>query len=191
MRVPVRPLALRVAFVRRVNVELHRQPLRHEMRLGEGAGQRDPVLGGHIGVGRQRQHDLASHLCVLAPFRRFSFVPQHTGLAKPFGRALGQQDSVVLGCVAMAEVEHLAGPLGRDLLPAIVSRRTHRAAAGTTGDIAGTREFDGQATHMALFWSAASRVAPAMHIASARSRSLCSLGAEPAAAVWWARTKVR
>jgi len=58
---------------------------------------------------------------------------------------------MVLGRVAMAEVEHLAGPFSGDLLPAIVSRRTHRAAAGTTGDIAGTREFDGQGTHMALF----------------------------------------
>lgn len=105
MRVPVRPLALGFRSVRRVHVELNRQALRDEMRLGEGAGHGDAVLGRDLGVGRQRQHDLAGDLGVLAALGRLRRVPQLARLGEPGRGAVRQQHGMVLGRVAVAEVE--------------------------------------------------------------------------------------
>ena len=44
MRVPVRPLGLALALMRRVHVELHREALGDEVLLGERSRQVDPVL---------------------------------------------------------------------------------------------------------------------------------------------------
>ncbi len=146
---PVRPLALRLRSVRRVDVELHREALGDEMLLREGAHQREPVLCGDLPVCRQCEHDLAGDLGVLAALCRFRRVPQLARLAETLGRAIGQQHGVVLGRIAVAEIEHLARAFGGDLLPAVVGGGPHRAAAGAAGDVAGTGECDGHAGTLA------------------------------------------
>jgi hypothetical protein len=54
-----------------------------------------------------------------------------------------QQHLVVLGGVAMAEVEELAGALGRDRVAAVIGCRAHCIAARAAGDVAGAGELDG------------------------------------------------
>ena len=170
MRVPVRALALRFRPVRRVNVELNCQTLRDEMLLGEGAGHRDPVLGRDLTVGWQRQHDLTGDLGVLPALGGFCRVPQLGRPAKPLGRALGQQHLMVLGRVAVAEVEYLARPLGGDRLPPVIGGGPNGAPAGAAGDVAGTGELDGHGAPWLPCLPCASRVALTTHIAFARSR---------------------
>ena len=46
MRVPVRPFGVRLALMRRVHVELHREALGHEMLLGKRPRQGDTVFDG-------------------------------------------------------------------------------------------------------------------------------------------------
>ena len=75
-----------VALVRRVHVELHRKTLGDEVLLGEGPRQLDAVLVGELGIGRQRQHDLAGDLRVLAPLGRLRRVPQHRTVGEPSRR---------------------------------------------------------------------------------------------------------
>jgi len=123
--------------MRRVDVELHGQPLGHEVLLGEGAGQLDPVRRGQLAVGRQRQHDLARDLAVLPAFRRLGRVPQHGAVGEPRIGPLRQQHLVVFRRVAVAEVEQLARPLGLDRLAGVVGRGPHGVAAGGAGQVAG------------------------------------------------------
>ena len=87
MRVPIGALALQVAPVRRVNVELNRKPLGDEMLTGEGARQFDPILVGNLGVRRQGHDDFAGDLRILATLRRLRRVPQSRGVAKFLIRA--------------------------------------------------------------------------------------------------------
>ena len=171
MRVPVRALALRLGPVRRVNVELHRQPLRDEMLLGEGAGHRNPVLGCHLPVGRQRQHDLTGDLGILPALGGFGRVPQLASPAEPLRRTLGQQHLVVLGRVAVPEVEHLARALGLDRLAGVVGGGPDGAPAGAAGDVAGTGELDGHGGSLNQPRCPRKPHRNAMHIASARFRS--------------------
>ncbi len=184
MRVPVRPLALRLRPVRRVDVELHRKTLGDEMLLREGTHQCEPVLRRDLPVGRQGEHDLAGDLGVLAALCRFRRVPQLARLAETLGRAIRQQHGMVLGRVAVAEVEHLARAFGGDLLPAVVGGRPHGAAAGAAGDVAGTGKCDGHAGTLAAL--------PALRKPRCPCNAYCvctpplaygSLGAEPAARV--------
>ena len=79
---PVRALALHVARVRRMHVELNRQTLRDEVLDCETPRQLDPILDRDLGVRRQREHDLAGKLGVLAALRCFGRVPQHGGCAE-------------------------------------------------------------------------------------------------------------
>ena len=172
MRVPVRPLGLALALVRRVHVELHRQALGDEVLLGERPRQCDAVLVGQFRIRRQRQHDLAGDLRVLALLRRLRRVPQHRAVGEPRIRAVGQQHLVVLGRVAVPEVEHLAGALRRDGGALVVRRRAHGAAAGAAGDVARAGKLDGHARHLDRSLGCfASSHCRAMHIASARFRS--------------------
>jgi hypothetical protein len=90
MRVPIGALRFGIAFVRGVHVELHRQPLRHELLRGEGAHQLDAVLVADLGIGRQCDDDLARHLGVLALLGRLRRIPQHTRFAELLCRTLGQ-----------------------------------------------------------------------------------------------------
>ena len=113
------------------------------MRLGEGAGQRDPVLVVHLGIRRQRQHDLAGNLRILAAFRRFRRVPQHAGPAESLCRTLGLQHRMVFRRVAMAKVEQLAGALRLDRLAAVIRRRAHGTAARAAGNVARAGKLDG------------------------------------------------
>jgi hypothetical protein len=75
MRVPVRPLRLHVPRMRRVHVQLHRQPAADEVLEGEAAHQLDPVLMAELAVRRQRHHQLARHLRVLASASRLRTQP--------------------------------------------------------------------------------------------------------------------
>jgi len=189
--VPVRAFALGVALVRRVNVELHPPDPSPRNASRRRTGPRDPVLGGHIRVGRERQHNLAGHLRVLAPLRRLGGVPQTRGprqTAPPHPRVGGRHGARARrdgGSRTPRRSARPRSPRARCKPPnAPRCRRNH-------GRYSGHARIRWPSHTHALFWSAASRVAPAMHIASARLSSLCSLGAEPAAAVWWARTEVR
>ena len=137
-----------------MDVELHGQALGHEVLGGKGTGQLDPVFRRELAVGRQRQHDLAGDLGVLALLRRLGRVPQHCAVGEPGIGALGQQHLVVLGGAAMAEVEQLAGALGGDRLAGVVGRRAHGVAAGGAGQVAGTGEGDGHVGTLPLTWLA-------------------------------------
>ncbi len=136
-------LAFPAVAVRCVHVELHGQALGHEVLGREGAGQLDPVLSRQHPVGRQRQHDLAGDLAVLALLGRLRRVPQCCGVGQAGIRAVGQQHLVVLGGLTMAEVEQLAGALGRDRLAGVVGRRPHGVAARGAGQVARTGEGNG------------------------------------------------
>ena len=109
----------------------------------EVAGQLDPVLRRQHPVGWQGQHDLAGDLAVLTLLRCFRRVPQHRGVGQVRTGPLGQQYLMVLGGVAVAEVEQLAGSLGRDCFAGVVGCRAHGVAAGSAGQVAGTGESDG------------------------------------------------
>ena len=135
--------AFAALLLRRVHVELHREALGDEVLLGERAGQLDPVLGRQHPAGRQRQHDLAGDLGVLAALRCLGRVPQHRAVAEPGIGTLGQQHRVVLRGVPVTEVEQLADPLGGDRIAGIVGSRAHGVAAGGAGQIPGTGERDG------------------------------------------------
>ena len=143
MRVMIRALALAVRAMGRMHVELRRQPLRHEVRFGKAARQLDPVVRADFGIGRQGQNQLPRHLRVAAPLRRLGRVPKSTRVAEGFRRALRQHHLVVIGRVAMGEVEHLAGALGDDLVAAVIGARPHRVAAGLAGNVSGAGEGDG------------------------------------------------
>jgi hypothetical protein len=108
--------------MRPMHVELDHQALRHEVFHGKGPRQGYPVLVGQFGIGRERQHDLAGNLRVLPFFRRLRRIPQHAAIAERLGRPLGQQHLVVLGRVAVLEVEELARPLGLDRLAGVIGR---------------------------------------------------------------------
>ena len=83
MRVPVRPLGLALSLMWPVHVELHREALGHEVLHGERPRQLDAVLVGQFRIRRQRQHDLAGDLRVLAFLRRLRGIPQHRAVGKP------------------------------------------------------------------------------------------------------------
>ena len=87
MRVPIGALALQIATVRRVNVELNREPLGDEMLLRERARQFDPVFVRNFGIGRQRHDDFAGDLRILAPLRRLRRVPKSCGVGEFLIRA--------------------------------------------------------------------------------------------------------
>ena len=188
MRVPVRPLGVRVALpprlgvVWRVHVELHGKTLGDEVLLGERPCQLDAVLGGDTGVGRQRQHDLAGDLRVLAFLGGLRRVPQHRAVGEPCVRALGQQHLMVLRRVTVLEVIQLPGALRGDGRAFVVGGRAHGAATGAAGDVARAGELDGHGG-MVNQLGAASQVA-----LPCNAYCVCTLtarlrlaGAEPAA----------
>ena len=115
MRVPISALALQIAAMRRVNVELNREPLGDEVLRRERAREFDPVLVRNLRVRRQRHDDFAGDLRILAPLRRLRRVPQGRGVGKFFIRAGRQQHLVVLGRIAVLEVENFARALVADL----------------------------------------------------------------------------
>ena len=88
MRMPVGALALRIARMRRVHVELNREALRDEVFDGEAPRELDPILRRELRVRRQRQHDLAGKLRVLAPLRRLGRIPQDRRVARASRRRL-------------------------------------------------------------------------------------------------------
>ena len=143
MRVPVGALALRIARMRRVHVELNRETLRDEVFDGKAPRELDPILRRELGVRRQRQHDLAGKLRVLAPLRRLGRIPQDRRVRELRAGALGQQHLVMLRRVAVLEIVERPRPLGMDRLPGVVGGRPHRAAARRSRNVAGASERDG------------------------------------------------
>ena len=141
------------------------------MLLGEGSSHRNAVLGRHLPVGRKRQHDLTGDLGVFPALGGFRRVPQLAGFAEPLRRTLGQQHLVVLGRVAVPEVEQLARALGGDRLAAIIGGGPHGAAAGAAGDVAGSGELDGHGGSLIQPGRPRKPHSGGMHIASARLRS--------------------
>ena len=180
---PVRPLGLLCPLVRRVHVELHRQALRHEVLRGERPRQLDPVLVGDPLVGRQGEHDLAGDLRVLAFLGRLRRVPQHTGVAKLLGRALGQQHLMMVGRVAVLEVVELARALGGDRVARVVGGGAHGTAAAAAGDVARAGKLDGHRGWGGILAGVrcASRIAVRCILRLHAFRSLSLAGAEPAA----------
>ena len=76
MRVKIGALALQIAAMRRVNVELNAKAFGDKMLQREGAREFDAVLVRNLGVGRQGHDDFAGDLRILATLRRLRRVPQ-------------------------------------------------------------------------------------------------------------------
>ena len=147
MRVPVRPLALAASRRRAgaVHVELHRQPLGDEVLFGERARQLDPVrVADRAFAGSASTISRATWASLRRSAASAAFHSTALSANRSAG-ALGQQHLVVLGRVAVPEVEHLAGALRRDRRALVIRRRAHRAAAEGARDVAGAGELDGHA----------------------------------------------
>ena len=93
MRMKIRPLALALRPVRRMNVQLHGKPLRHKMLDCKRPRQLHPVVVAELDIGRQRQHDLARQLRVLAFLHRFRRIPQRIARRQPDGAPSGSSTS--------------------------------------------------------------------------------------------------
>jgi len=120
MRMPVGALALRITRVRRVHIELDREALRDEVFNGKAPRELDPILRRELRVRRQRQHDLAGKLRVLAPLRRLGRIPQGGRVRELAAGAFRQQHRVMLRRVAVLEIVKRPGPLGVDRLARVV-----------------------------------------------------------------------
>ena len=171
MRVKIGALALQIAAVRRMNVELNRKPLGDKMLQREGAREFDPVFVGNLGVRRQRHDDFAGDLGILATLRRLRRVPQSRGVREFRIGAFRQQHLVVLGRVAVLKVENLARALVADLGPRVIGRRARRRTAGASRDVARSCECDGHLVRVAQGVVIYKRRCGATHIASAHPRS--------------------
>ena len=96
-----------------------------------------------IGASAGKATTISRATCASRRFSANSAVFHRTAeLAELLGRTLGQQHLMVLGGVAMAEVEHLAGALGLDRVARIVGGRAHRVAAGRAREVAGAGKLD-------------------------------------------------
>ena len=168
---PIGTVRCGLTLMRRVYVELHRQPLGDKMLLGKAAHQFEPGLAADPGIGRQGHDDLARDLCVPALLGSFGGVPQHRRIGKPRGGTLGEQHLVVLGRVAMAEVGELAGTLGRDRCPRVVGRRAHSVAAAAARDVPGAGKLDRHAAMIAASRPVAKPTLPDVSATLAKSHS--------------------
>ena len=108
------------------------------MRLSEAPRRRKPILGLHLPVGRQGQHHLTGDPGILPALSGFRRVPQLASRAKPLRRTLGQKHLLVLGSVAVPELEHLRRTRGLGRLATAIGGGSHGAFARRTGDVAGT-----------------------------------------------------
>ena len=112
------------------------------MLSSKAARQLDPIVRADFGIGRQSQNQLPRHLRVAAPLRRLGRVPKRAASREGFRRALRQHHLVMIGRVAMGEIEHLARALRHDLVAAVIGGGPHRVAAGLAGDVSGAGEGD-------------------------------------------------
>ena len=130
VRVDVGGFAVLIAVMGGMNVELDRQALRHEMLARETLDQRDAVLMGQLGIGGQRDHQLARDLRVAPPLRHFGRVPQRGRIGKARIGTFRQQHRMMIGRVAVRERKALAGAFVVNGFASIIRGRARRDPAG-------------------------------------------------------------
>ena len=161
MRVPVRPLGLdsrpHAAGARRA---ARRGPWRRSAARRTTAparcGPRRSVP--HSPAAPARSRGRPARPCASPPPPPHSTAPRCRRTAR--SAPVGQQHLMVLGRVAVPEVEQLAGAVGRDGGALVVRGRAHGAAAGAAGDVARAGELDGHAGTLIDCWAASQLALP-------------------------------
>ena len=130
MRVIIAGFLAGLGLMRPVQVDLHREALRHKVLIRKSARHLEAVRPRDVAVRRQCQNHFARDLSVLPLFGRLRRVPQHRQIGEPQRTTGRQQDLVMLEGVPLAvPVEALAGALRNHCQACVVAGLAHRTPA--------------------------------------------------------------